>query len=30
MEFVRPETDLNGTSVVTYQELLEHRDSIEL
>lgn len=30
MEFVRPETDLNGTSVITYSELLEHRDSIEL
>lgn len=30
MEFVRPQTDLNGTSVITYSELCEHRDSIEL
>ena len=30
MEFVRPETDINGTSVMTYQFLKEHKDSIEL
>ena len=30
MEFVRPETDLNGCSVITYSFLLEHKDSIEL
>ena len=30
MEFVRPETDINGTSVITYAYLKEHKDSIEL
>lgn len=30
MEFVRPTTDVNGTNIISYSELLEHKDSIDL
>ena len=30
MEFVRPTTDVNGTNVISYSELLDHKDFIDL